>query len=364
MSSKLKTEFPMIWEREELLEKIYENRELKLQFSRWKKGEQEEFLDFCTGMRGVKILYDSFFKEIMSPEYTPERLNDFLSEVLKKKVKIKTLLPNDSTRIADENSLLITDLVVELEDGSLANIEVQKIGYMFPGERSACYSSDLVLRQYKRIRSEKKKKFSYKDIRDVYVIVFFEESTKEFQKFPDTYIHNSMQVSDSGLKLNLLQKFIFIPLDIFKKRPQNKVIKNKMEAWLTFLSAEEPEEILRLLKSYPEFRPMYQQVYDMCRNVGEIMGIFSEELLMMDRNTVQLMIDEMQEELNKKGEELTQINEEVARKSREIVQKNEEITQKNEEIAQKDEEIARKNEDLENARNQIKELQERLKLLG
>ena len=45
-----------------------------------------------------------------------------------------------------EPSFLITDIVVEFENGSIANIEVQKIGYRFPGERAACYSADLLLR--------------------------------------------------------------------------------------------------------------------------------------------------------------------------------------------------------------------------
>ncbi|MCI8382371.1 MAG: hypothetical protein HFI07_11375 [Lachnospiraceae bacterium] len=59
-------------------------------------------------------------------------------------------------RIADETSLLITDIVVELEDGSIANVEMQKIGYLFPGQRCACYSADLLLRQYKRVRGKEK----------------------------------------------------------------------------------------------------------------------------------------------------------------------------------------------------------------
>ena len=45
----------------------------------------------------------------------------------------------------------------EEQQNSLANVEVQKIGYSFPGQRSACYSSDLLLRQYKRVKGEKKK---------------------------------------------------------------------------------------------------------------------------------------------------------------------------------------------------------------
>ena len=63
------------------------------------------------------------------------------------------------------------DILVQLEDGSLANVEVQKIPYMFPAERMSCYSSDLVLRQYSRVKGEKGKAFTYKDMRPVYTIM-------------------------------------------------------------------------------------------------------------------------------------------------------------------------------------------------
>ena len=137
-------------------------------------------------------------------------------------------------KIADEVSLVITDIVVELEDHSIANIEIQKVGYLFPGQRCACYSADMLLRQYKRVRSEKKK-FKYSDIKDVYTIVIYEKSPEQFKKFPEDYLHTFYYISDTGLEMNLLQKFYFVPLDIFQKNLQNKGIKSKLYAWLTFL---------------------------------------------------------------------------------------------------------------------------------
>ncbi len=77
---------------------------------------------------------------------------------IRAKEEIYQVLANDSTRIADEESLLITDILVELSNGCLADIEVQKIGYLFPGQRAACYGADLLLHQYRRVRSEKKEK--------------------------------------------------------------------------------------------------------------------------------------------------------------------------------------------------------------
>ena len=56
--------------------------------------------------------------------------------------------------------------------------------------------------------------------------------------------------------------------------------------------------VLRVAEQYPEFRRMYEEVYRMCRNVERAMGIFSEELRILDRNTVEYMVDVMREEID------------------------------------------------------------------
>ena len=61
MANKLKQYFPRIKERGELLKEIQENVHLSTIFNSWKMEQREEFLDFCTGAKGVKVLYDSFF---------------------------------------------------------------------------------------------------------------------------------------------------------------------------------------------------------------------------------------------------------------------------------------------------------------
>ena len=164
----------------------------------------------------------------------------------------------------------------------------------------------------------RKKKFSYKDIKNVYTIVLFENSPKVFQQFPQKYFHMFEQKSDTGLELNLLQKYIFIPLDIFKRVRQNEGIKGKMEAWLTFLSSDEPEDIVRLITDYPEFKVIYDEVYNLCLNVEKVMEMFSKELKELDQNTVQLMIDEMQEELDAKDVEIENQKKELESKDNRI----------------------------------------------
>ena len=248
------------------------------------------------------------------------------------------VLPNDGTRLADESSLVIMDIVVQLSDGSIANLEIQKIGYKFPGERSACYSADLLLRQYK---------------------------PAEFKKFPDVYIHSFGQKSDSGLEFNLLQKYVFVALDNFKNIQQNKenkyLINSRLDAWIAFFCIDDPEMIVAIIEQYPEFRAYYEQIYDICRNIEGVMDMFSKELQELDRNTVQLMIDEMQEDLKQKGKELDLINQKLGEKNQELDEKNQELNEKNQELNEKSQELDEKNQKLQAALARIHELEEEKK---
>ena len=90
----------------------------------------------------------------------------------------------------------------------------------------------------------------------------------------------------------------------FRDIVHNKGIRNKLEAWLEFLSTDSPEEIAELVEAYPEFRKLYAEVYGLCLNVERVMEMFSKELQELDRNTVQYMIDEMQEEIDEQRQKL------------------------------------------------------------
>ena len=313
MKNKLQNYFPMIRTQGEVLSELRENTKLWKTFCEWEGKYQQEYLDICTGVKGVKLLYDTYFKAIMNPDTRPERLNDFLSEILGKKVKILKVLTNESAQIAAESSLLIMDIVVQFEDGSIANVEVQKIGYLFPGQRSACYSSDLLLRQYKRVRAELGQGFTYRKIQKVYTIVLFEKSNSDFSNFSkEIYIHHFEQKSDTGVEMNLLQEYTFICLDIFGDIIQNedRKIENRLEEWLVFLKEDDPDMIIKLLEQNSEFRDIYEEIYNICRNSERMMGMFSKELEILDRNTVKLMIDELDEALGEEREKVKAIKQE------------------------------------------------------
>ena len=72
MTNKLRQYFPMIHTRQEVLAEIEAKPKLKQEFYSWEKKYRKEFLDFCTGVKGVKIMYDFISKEILNPETVPE----------------------------------------------------------------------------------------------------------------------------------------------------------------------------------------------------------------------------------------------------------------------------------------------------
>ena len=64
------------------------------------------------------------------------------------------------------------------------------------------------------------------------------------------------------------------------------------------------------------------------------MRIFSKELEELDKNTVQYMIDEMQDTIDAQKEQLNQKDEQLSQKDEQISQKDEQLSQKDEQIRQ------------------------------
>ena len=161
---------------------------------------KERFINFMTGKSTLPLTYDPFFKCIFNPDTHPERLEQMLSAIIGENVKIQDILPSENVVLSGD-SLLIMDILVRLSCGALANIEIQKIPYQFPAERMSCYSSDLLLRQYSRLKSQGG--FNYSDMRKVYTIILFEKSTAMFHDstLNGAYFHHGKTIFNTGLPL-------------------------------------------------------------------------------------------------------------------------------------------------------------------
>ena len=134
-----------------------------------------------------------------------------------------------------------------------------------------------------------------------------------------------------------------------------------MEAWLTFLGEDSPEKVIELITAYPEFQGMYATLYEMCRNTERVMRMFSEELRIMDRNTVRYMMEEQQKEIDTCREEIDTCRKEIARQKEQLELKDKEWSEK---VSEKDAEMKRKEEELRASREELARLRQALADMG
>ena len=273
---------------------------------------KNRFLGFMEGTKTLPLTYDPFFKKLFNPDIYPERLSSLISSIIGTKVTVQCILSNEDSMLPS-TSLLLLDILVQLEDGSIANVEIQKIPYAFPGERMSCYSSDLMLRQYTRVKSLKGSSFIYKDLKTVYTIVIYEKSPDACltDALSDIYLHHGRTVFDTGIELKLLQEFYVVALDVFCESKYAKDI-NELNAWLSLLTAQSVDDLAALVSDYPWMEAICKDMSEYMYDPEEVITMFSEALRMLDENTVHYMIDELQKErdeavtaLNEKENEMT-----------------------------------------------------------
>jgi len=326
--------------REEALNRLKTNPGVYHDYLQLSPLLQEQCLAFCMGMRGLPVIYDPFFKKIMDPETHPDRLSEFLSDLLGIPVRVRRILPAEGNRLSGSGSLVIMDIIVELEDGSYTDVEIQKTGYHFPGQRTQCYASDMVMRQYNRVKyqsEEEGRRFSFRDLKKVYMLILMEKSSSEFTAVQPQYEHKQVVTYSSGASVTSLTDITYLSLDIFNENVHN--ITTKKDAWLKFLSSDNPDDILQIISRYPRFRELYEEISQFRTNPKELIGMFSEALRIMDANTVQLMIDEQREELAAQRKELEENKKELEQNKKELEQNQKELEQNKKELEENQKEL-------------------------
>ena len=293
--------------------------------------------DFLKGRKSLPLLYDPFFKKIFNPVERRDRLSELVSCLLGQKVTVLEVFPNEDSQFL--GVMIIMDMVVMMSDGSIANIEIQKISYDFQAERISCYSADLVLRQYKMITGNREiggagsdggsmkgsSKPSYKDMRPVHTIILFDNSSSSLISEVDKalYFHVGKTKFNTGIKIKLLQDYVLVSLDTFKKYRYSDIRKGRIEVtkydydrtqysekqvtekmkldrlkYLSLFVAETPEEIERLIVIFPDLESVRQDINEYLERPREVLNMFSEALRILDRNTAELMVDRMKDEMD------------------------------------------------------------------
>ena len=326
----------------DFLSAVRNNPNLALQYDNFRrssvsnKGWADRFNDYISRKKTLPLLYDPFFKKLFNGDEHRQRLSRLVSSIIGQEVTVIDILPSESSSF--EDSFIIMDMIVRLSDGSIANIEVQKIASLFPGERLSCYSADAIMRQYHRLSSATStarysddisqdsdsisaighKTFSYKDMKNVHTIVLFENSNSNLinSANPELYFHVGTTTFNTHINFPLLQKYHMISLDTFRKYRYSDIIEGTIEikecdydedvyekpltdqmlrdrlAFLSLFVTETVDEAIAVQNLFPELSEIFDEMNEYLARPEEVLGMFSEALRILNHNTAVLMVDE------------------------------------------------------------------------
>ncbi len=125
-----------------------------------------------------------------------------------------------------------------------------------------------------------------------------------------------------------------ISLDPFRSVVQN--IDTEQKAWLSFLTADDPDEIVQLVNAYPEFLPCYRDIISFRRRPKELITTFSDALREMDRNTEVYMVEQLAKEVQEKDHALAEKDNVIAERDNALAEKDNVIAERDNALAEKD----------------------------
>lgn len=372
------------------MKRIHEDSSLYQQYIKLASNPvwKERFDDFLRGTKTLPLLYDPFFKAIFNADTHRDRLSELISAILGQEVEVVEVIPNEDSTFT--GALIIMDIVVKMSDGSFANIEVQKVPYLFPAERISYYSSDLLMRQYTRLKNTRSVNgdniFSYKDLHHIHTIIFYEKSSEKLQSRTDEklYFHVGRTVFNTNIDVELLQDFHLISLDTFIKYRYSDIIngdttvteydydgsvynsglseelKQKRLMYLMLLSTSNVSDMSKLLNLYTELSDIINDINEYLVRPWEVLNMFSEALRILDKNSMDLLIDEMKQDADKARAELNEIQNELSQAHTELNQTQSELDQTHLELNQTQSELNQTQSELNQTQIKLKQAESNL----
>ena len=82
---------------------------------------------------------------------------------------------------------------------------------------------------------------------------------------------------------------------------------------MLFLASDQIEDIMEVCEAYPEFIPIYREVFDFSNQMEELVMMFSDALREMDRNEERYMVEELRAERKKLEKENDKLSREKDR---------------------------------------------------
>ena len=137
----------------------------------------------------------------------------------------------------------------------------------------------------------------------------------------------------TNIRFVLCRWLPLISLNVFSenKYPMDK--NNRVTAWLSLLATRNVDDLTEILAVYPWLEAIYQDMASYLHKPEEVLTMFSDALKILDHNTVQYMIDEMQNTIDDQKAQLNDAHSQLADKDSQLADKDSLINDQAAEIA-------------------------------
>ena len=105
-----------------------------------------------------------------------------------------------------------------------------------------------------------------------------------------------------------------ISLDVFSENKYPLDKNNRVTAWLSLLATRNVDDLTEILAVYPWLEAIYQDMASYLHKPEEVLTMFSDALKILDNNTVQYMIDEMQNTIDDQKAQINDAHSQLADK--------------------------------------------------
>ena len=107
---------------------------------------------------------------------------------------------------------------------------------------------------------------------------------------------------------------------------------NQVTAWLSLLATRNVDDLTEILAVYPWLEAIYQDMASYLHKPEEVLTMFSDALKILDHNTVQYMIDEMQNTIDDQKAQLSDMHSQLDDKDSQLADKDSQLAGKDSQI--------------------------------
>ena len=180
--------------------------------------EQQALQRIFDGIDLPPLYSDTIAKRVFNADVHPDRLNFLLRSIAQDDtIDVQSSASNEALRQSTNSKGMVSDIPSWLRDGRLSDLEVQNAAQNFIFTRVELYASSMLLLQYSASKDQTKSSVSYKNVKEVLLVVLMVKSPKAFKDYDqkcDRYIHRfTRMVADSDLTYPSRAEMIYVQLD-------------------------------------------------------------------------------------------------------------------------------------------------------